>query len=252
MLGFPNTGRSMRAVDMSSALQTVFAKAERARQEAAWNRKLKRAEEARIEAMRMLQQDDVPDSGMSPDELKAAVEAHIKGSDGSYADSKELDEATQEKRRELAAARKKKKGEDAARLKAENKAMKDKIKNTKTKTDDDTNDDATGVARARAEKERKARLKAEQDVLSKDNKMKRDRIKNTKAATDDDITDDVGEDGTVGAGRGEAAATSKARKAAEAARSAAAAPFLEHRQGGLSYCRIARAISATLAAVIQP
>ena len=38
---------------------------------------------------------------------------------------------------------------------------------------------------------------------------------------DDDITDDVAADGTVGAGRAEAAAASKARKAAEAAALAA-------------------------------
>ena len=39
---------------------------------------------------------------------------------------------------------------------------------------------------------------------------------NTDARTDDDITDDVGPDGVIGAGRDEAAAASKARKAAEA------------------------------------
>ena len=42
------------------------------------------------------------------------------------------------------------------------------------------------------------------------------RIANTAARTDDDITDDVAADGTVGAGRNEAASASRARKAAEA------------------------------------
>ena len=42
-------------------------------------------------------------------------------------------------------------------------------------------------------------------ALAAQNKAQRDRLKNVKAATDNDITDDVGADGTVGAGRAEAA-----------------------------------------------
>ena len=44
-------------------------------------------------------------------------------------------------------------------------------------------------------------------VEAAENAAMKDRIKNTGAATDNDITDDVAADGTVGAGRAEAAGT---------------------------------------------
>jgi len=66
--------RSARRCGLPSG-SDVFAKAELARQEAAWKRKLKWAEKAHIETMRMLQQDDMADSGMSAEEFNAAVEA---------------------------------------------------------------------------------------------------------------------------------------------------------------------------------
>ena len=59
----------------------------------------------------------------------------------------------------------------------------------------------------------------------------RQRIASTGAATDNDITDDVWADGTVGAGRNEAAAASKARKDAEAAQLAAENAALRKRLG---------------------
>lgn len=75
-----------------------------------------------------------------------------------------------------------------------------------------------GAGRAEAAAASKARKEAESAKLEAENAAMRERLKNVKAVTDDDITDDVAADGTVGAGRSEAAAASKARKDAEAAR----------------------------------
>ena len=150
-------------------------------------------------------------------EMKAKLSATKGG------DAKALDDEMKAKRAAFFAEKKRKKEEAAAKLKAENAAMKAKIKNTKAATDNDITDDVgadgtVGAGRGEAAAASKARKAAEAEQLAKENAEKRDRIKNTKAATDNDITDDVAADGTVGAGRDEAAAASKARKAAEAAK----------------------------------
>ena len=217
-------GSPSRANDLSQGLFGVYQRAERSRQEAAWQRRLKRAEELRAEAMKLLEKGPgiLPGTGMSTEELKAMVEEDMKGG---QPDAKELDEEMLKKRKALAAEKKKKKEEEKARIKKENEEQKKRLKNTKSKTDDDTSDDATGAARAKAEKERQARMKADKAALKKANAEARERIKNTEAATDNDITDDVRvlEDGTVikGGGRDAAAAESKARKEEEAAQLAA-------------------------------
>lgn len=195
-------------------MQSVFQKAERARQEAAWQRRLKRAEDARADAMKILLQDaGVPKvgHGMSTEQLKQLVEEQMKGG---MPDPKELDQETQKKRKQLAAEKKKTKAAEEARIKRENEEQKKRIKNTKSRTDDDASDDATGRARAKAEREREARRKAEAAALKSENAEKRNRIRNTTAATDNKIWDDG--DGSAGAARAVMAAESKARKEAEA------------------------------------
>ena len=163
-------------------------------------------------------------------EMKAKLAAKGGG------DSKQLDETMQQKRKELAEAKRKKKEEEAARIAAQNKAMRDKLKNTKAATDNDITDDVgadgtVGAGRNEAAAASKARKDAEAARLAAENAAMRQRIASTGAATDNDITDDVWADGTVGAGRNEAAAASKARKDAEAARLAAENAALRKRLG---------------------
>jgi hypothetical protein len=148
-------------------------------------------------------------------ELKAKLAAKGGG------DSKQLDETMQQKRKELAEAKRKKKEEEAARIAAQNKAMRDKLKNTKAATDNDITDDVgadgtVGAGRNEAAAASKARKDAEAAHLAAEYAAMRKRLANTGAATDNDVTDDV-----AGFGRIEAAAASKARKDAEAAQLAA-------------------------------
>ena len=126
-------------------------------------------------------------------------------------------------RAEAAAASKARKEAESAKLEAENAAMRERLKNVVAVTDDDITDDVAadgtvGAGRAEAAAASKARKEAEAAKLEAENAAMRERLKNVKAVTDDDITDAVAADGTVGAGRSEAAAASKARKDAEAAR----------------------------------
>ena len=67
MVGMPSPGNSVTTLstrsspggaDVSGGLQAVFAKAEKARQDAAWARKLKQADMARQEALKMLDDTD--------------------------------------------------------------------------------------------------------------------------------------------------------------------------------------------------
>lgn len=128
------------------------------------------------------------------------------------------DDAAGEARAVAAAASAARKAQEASRIAKENAEMRMRIRSVKAITDDDLDDDAAGEARAKAAAASKARREAEAAKLAKANAEMKRRIANTKAATDDDITDDVGADGTTGAGRKEAAAASKARKAATAAK----------------------------------
>lgn len=134
------------------------------------------------------------------------------------------DDAAGEARLAAAEASRIRKAAEAERIEKENAALKERLKNVKALTDDDINDDlrleggTMGDARAKAASDARARRAAEAAKLAEENKAMKERLKNTKARTDDDITDDVAADGTVGAGRGEAAAASKAKKATEAAR----------------------------------
>jgi len=184
--------------------------------------------ERRMAEMTMLMHNP-PDANalknMSPEEqaaLKSAVEDEMAGG---HADAKALNEELQARRQALKDESKRKKAEEQARIKAENEAMKNRIKNTGAATDNDTSDDATGAARRKMAAESKARRDQANRELAKQNKAMSNRIKNTKAATDDDVTDDVRTmaDGTVikGGGRNAAAKASKQRKAAEAAQLAA-------------------------------
>lgn len=107
----------------------------------------------------------------------------------------------------------------ALKLAKQNSEMQERLKNVKAVTDFDLTDDENGAvqaARQKAAAASAARREAEKAKLAKQNSDMRARLKATAARTDDDITDDVGADGTVGGGRDEAAAESKARKAAEA------------------------------------
>ena len=133
-----------------------------------------------------------------------------------------------EQKKRMLEEKKRKKEEEAARIKAQNKAMRDKIKKTKAATDNNIADDVTadgksvGQLRAEEAAASKARMEAEAARLAAENAAQRERIANTVAATDDDVLDDITADGkSVGQLRVEAAATSKARMEAEAARLAA-------------------------------
>ena len=133
-----------------------------------------------------------------------------------------------EQKKRMLEEKKRKKEEEAARIKAQNKAMRDKIKKTKAATDNNIADDVTadgksvGQLRAEEAAASKARMEAEAARLAAENAAQRERIANTVAATDDDVLDDITADGkSVGQLRVEAAAASKARMEAEAARLAA-------------------------------
>ena len=133
-----------------------------------------------------------------------------------------------EQKKRMLEEKKRKKEEEAARIKAQNKAMRDKIKKTKAATDNNIADDVTadgktvGQLRAEEAAASKARMEAEAARLAAENAAQRERIANTVAATDDEVLDDITADGkTVGQLRAEAAAASKARMEAEAARLAA-------------------------------
>ena len=126
------------------------------------------------------------------------------------------DDAAGEARLAAAAASAARKAAEAERIAKENAELKERLSKVKAITDID--DDAAGEARAVAAEASRARKAAEAAKLAAENKAMKERLKHTKARTDDDITDDVAADGTVGAGRNEAAAASKARKAGEAAK----------------------------------
>ena len=133
-----------------------------------------------------------------------------------------------EQKKRMLEEKKRKKEEEAARIKAQNKAMRDKIKKTKAATDNNIADDVTadgksvGQLRAEEAAASKARMEAEAARLAAENAAQRERIANTVAATDDDVLDDITADGkSVGQLRVEAAAASKARMEAETARLAA-------------------------------
>ena len=134
-------------------------------------------------------------------------------------------------RRELAQARADAKAAERARLNEENAAMAERRRNVKAAVDHDITDDVAyaadgtmviGAGRDAAAEASRTRKVAEAAQLATENEKMRQMIANTGAWTDNDITDDVavGADGTtiVGAGRDAAAAASKARKEAEAAR----------------------------------
>ena len=117
---------------------------------------------------------------------------------------------------EAAIASKVRREADAAKLSAENAVLRDRIAHTVARTDDDITDEAAGFARTEVAAASSARKQEEAAKLAAENRAMRDRIKSVQAVTDDDITDDIAADGTVGAGRSNAAAASKARKLAEA------------------------------------
>ena len=126
----------------------------------------------------------------------------------------ELDGSTQAAREQAARESAMRKAEEAEQRRKENAEMKAKLSAAKggdaKALDDEMKRKRKEFLEAKKKKkaEEAARLKAE-------NAKMREKLKNTKAATDNDITDDVGADGTVGAGRAEAAAASKAKKAAD-------------------------------------
>ena len=172
------------------------------------------------EASRILQQNA---------EMKARIMATGKGKD-----PKVLDAEVERQRRELAQARADAKAAERARLNEENAAMAERRRNVKAAVDHDITDDVAyaadgtmviGAGRDAAAEASRTRKAAEAAQLATENEKMRQMIANTGAWTDNDITDDVavGADGTtiVGAGRDAAAAASKARKEAEAARLAA-------------------------------
>ena len=132
----------------------------------------------------------------------------------------DLDSNMQAERKRLAQESALRKAEEAEARRKENAEMKARLA---AKGGGDSKELDNDMKRKRKELlEAKKKKKAEEKArIAAQNKAMRDKIKNTKAATDNDITDDVGADGTVGAGRNEAAAASKARKEAEAARLAA-------------------------------
>ena len=113
---------------------------------------------------------------------------------------------------------------EAARIAAQNMVMLDKLKNTITDTYDTIcEDNAADVTTldAQAATASKAGERAQKDAeavrIAAPNKALRGKLKNTKEVTNSDITNGVAAHGTsVGAGRAKAAASSKARKDAEA------------------------------------
>ena len=122
----------------------------------------------------------------------------------------------------VAAESRRRRAEESRLLEDANDAYRRRINNAVAAVDDDITDDVAadgtvGAGRAEAAAASRARKAAEAAGLAAENRAMRDRIRSTGAAVDDDITDDVAADGTVGAGRAEAAAASRARKAAEAA-----------------------------------
>ena len=131
-------------------------------------------------------------------------------------DKKSLLVETQRARQALKDATAQAKAQEKERIRRENAALQHRIKHMKAATDNDVRDDEAGAARRRAAAESRARKAREREDLARRNAEHRRRLANTDARTDDDITDDVGPDGVIGAGRDEAAAASKARKAAEA------------------------------------
>ena len=131
------------------------------------------------------------------------------------------DEAAGEYRAKRAAESSARRKAKAAELRTKNKEMKFRIANATSRTDDDVTDDVAadgtlGAGRSDAAAASKARKAAESARIRAENAAMRERIDNVQAQVDDDITDDVAADGTVGAGRAEAAAASRARKEAEA------------------------------------
>ena len=133
------------------------------------------------------------------------------------------DEAAGFARVEMAEASRAWKDQESERLARENAEYHSRIANTVSKTDDDITDDVdpetgvVGAGRAEAAAASRERKAAEAQRLARENSAMRQRIQNTVARTDDDITDDIAADGTVGAGRAEAAEASRARKQAETA-----------------------------------
>lgn len=108
----------------------------------------------------------------------------------------------------------------AAAMRAQNLTMRQRLESVQAVTDNKIWDDgvgSAGAARSIVAAESRRRRAEESRLLEDANDAYRRRINNAVAAVDDDITDDVAADGTVGAGRAEAAAASRARKAAEAA-----------------------------------
>ncbi len=133
-----------------------------------------------------------------------------------YGTESGLDSETQQARRKLAEEKARAKAEEAEKRRKENAELKAKIAGKSGGDAKGLDDD---MKRKRRElKERKAKAKAEKEAkIRAENAAMRARNKGVKARTDNDITDDVAADGTVGAGRAEAAAASKARKDADAA-----------------------------------
>eukprot|EP00900_Chrysochromulina_parva_P002400 jgi/Chrpa1/12160/Chrysochromulina_OHIO_Genome00014591-RA len=93
-----------------------------------------------------------------------------------------------EQKKRMLEEKKRKKEEEAARIKAQNKAMRDKIKKTKAATDNNIADDVTadgktvGQLRAEEAAASKARMEAEAARLAAENAAQRERIANTVAA----------------------------------------------------------------------
>lgn len=109
----------------------------------------------------------------------------------------------------------------AVALQAQNLEMRQRISRVQAATDNKIWDDgagSAGAARSIVAAQSRRRRAEEMRRLDAANDEYRLRIASVQAVIDDDITDDVAADGTVGAGRAEAAAASMSRKAAVHAR----------------------------------